>query len=83
MVPTADINTVEMEDDYLHVQFRDPDQFDAIRTPDWAANVAHSVSDGAEIRTGSRWIHQFNPLSIAVLFDEGGFPTTAGLIKSR
>ncbi|WP_049902846.1 hypothetical protein [Halococcus agarilyticus] len=36
----------------MHVRFRDPDRFDEIRTPDWAANAAQSVSDGAEVRTG-------------------------------
>lgn len=46
------MNTVETSDDYRHVQFRDPDRFDTIRTPDWAADAAQSVSEGAEIRTG-------------------------------
>ncbi|MBX0296751.1 hypothetical protein [Haloarcula nitratireducens] len=45
-------NTVETEDEYIHVQFRDPDQFDEIRTPDWAENPAHSVSEGSEVRMG-------------------------------
>jgi len=44
--------TVEMGDDYIHVRFRDPDQFDTIRTPDWAENAASSVREGAEVRTG-------------------------------
>ena len=52
MTDTSDINGVETEDDYIHVQFQDPDQFEEIRTPDWAANAAQSVSDGAEVRTG-------------------------------
>lgn len=52
MAETPEINTVESEDDYIHVQFRDPDRFDEIRTPDWAENAAQSVSDGAEVRTG-------------------------------
>ncbi|MBX0297945.1 hypothetical protein [Halomicroarcula nitratireducens] len=45
-------NAVETEDEYIHVQFRDPDQFDEIRTPDWAENPAHSVSKGSEVRIG-------------------------------
>ncbi|WP_135304956.1 hypothetical protein [Haloarcula amylovorans] len=45
-------NAVETEDEYIHVQFRDPDQFDEIRTPDWAENPAHSVSEGSEVRMG-------------------------------
>ena len=52
MADIPDVNTVETEDDYIHVQFRDPDRFDEIRTPDWAENPAQSVSDGAEVRTG-------------------------------
>lgn len=49
-----DIDTVETEDDYIHVRFHDPDQYDTIRTPDWAKNAAESVSQGAEVRTGKR-----------------------------
>lgn len=45
-------DTVETGDEYIHVQFRDPDQFDEIRTPDWAENPAHSVSEGSEVRMG-------------------------------
>lgn len=54
MAQTPDIKKVETEDDYHHVRFRDPDRFDTIRTPDWAANAASSVSEGAEVRTGKR-----------------------------
>jgi hypothetical protein len=42
----------ETTDDYYHVRFNDPDEFDDIRTPDWAANPASSVAEGAEVRTG-------------------------------
>ena len=52
MTETPDIDTVETADDYTHVRFRDPDRLDEIRTPDWVANAARSVSDGAEVRTG-------------------------------
>lgn len=48
----ASVNKVESEDEYIHVRFRDPDHFDEIRTPDWAENPAHSVSDGSEVRMG-------------------------------
>ena len=47
-----DVNKVETEDDYIHVRFQDPDEFDEIRTPDWAENPAHSVSEGSEVRMG-------------------------------
>lgn len=53
MADVPDIETVETEDDYIHVRFRDPDEFDEIRTPDWAQNPAESVSEGAEVRTGN------------------------------
>jgi len=46
------IKMVEESDDFIHVRFRDPDQFETIRTPDWAANAAGSVVSGAEVRTG-------------------------------
>lgn len=52
MADTPDINAVETEDDYIHVRFRDPDQFDDIRSPDWAKNPAQSVSEGSEVRMG-------------------------------
>lgn len=42
----------ETTDDYYHVRYNDPDDFDDIRTPDWAENAASSVADGAEVRTG-------------------------------
>ena len=42
----------ETTDDYYHVRFKDPDEFDTIRTPDWAEDAASSVVDGAEVRTG-------------------------------
>jgi hypothetical protein len=48
MTPTI----AEETDDYYHVRFNDPDQFDEIRTPDWAENAATSVAEGAEVRTG-------------------------------
>lgn len=44
--------SVESEDEYIHVRFRDPDRYETIRTPDWAKQPATSVSSGAEVRTG-------------------------------
>lgn len=35
-----------------HVRYRQPGRFDTIRTPQWAANVAESVSKGAKVRMG-------------------------------
>jgi hypothetical protein len=48
----TDGEIVEETDDYIHVRFRDPDDFDTIRTPDWAENAASDVAEGAEVRTG-------------------------------
>ncbi|RKD93605.1 hypothetical protein [Halopiger aswanensis] len=52
MADTPSVNKVETEDDYIHVRFRDPDEYDEIRTPDWAEDPAESVSEGSEVRTG-------------------------------
>ncbi|MFH5800162.1 hypothetical protein [Haladaptatus sp. CMAA 1911] len=54
MADVPSIKSVETADDYIHVRFRDPDVFDTIRTPDWAANAAQDISEGAEVRTGKR-----------------------------
>lgn len=48
MVPSV----AETTEDYVHVRFEDPDEFDTIRTPDWAENAASSVAEGSEVRTG-------------------------------
>jgi hypothetical protein len=47
-----DVQAVETEDEYIHVRFADPDDFETIRTPDWADEPANSVVEGAEVRTG-------------------------------
>ena len=52
MPDTPDGQIVEETDDYVHVRFRDPDEFETIRTPDWAENAASDVADGGEVRTG-------------------------------
>jgi hypothetical protein len=41
--PTGE--TVEETDDYVHVRFRDPDDFETIRTPDRAENAASDVAE--------------------------------------
>lgn len=46
------VDSVEIDDEYIHVRFRDPDDFDDIRTPDWAEDPAHFVSEGSEVRMG-------------------------------
>lgn len=54
MADHPDPQAVETEDDYIHVRYRDPDDFETIRTPDWADDVSDSVSEGSEVRTGKR-----------------------------
>jgi hypothetical protein len=49
-IPTPE--TVEQGDEYIHVRYRDPDEFEKIRTPDWADEVSDSVVDGSEVRMG-------------------------------
>ena len=46
------VELVEQGEEYIHVRFRDPDQYEQIRTPDWAIQPAESVSWGSEVRTG-------------------------------
>ncbi|MHB9287863.1 hypothetical protein ACKVMT_12590 [Halobacteriales archaeon Cl-PHB] len=52
MAQHPDPESVETEDEYIHVRYRDPDRFEAIRTPDWADEVSDSVSAGSEVRMG-------------------------------
>lgn len=51
---TPDSTSVETEDEFIHVRYRDPDDFATIRTPDWADRASHSVSEGSEVRMGRR-----------------------------
>ena len=46
------VETIEEGDEYYHVRYRNPDDFDDIRTPGWARNAAESVCEGSEVRTG-------------------------------
>ncbi|WP_049979422.1 hypothetical protein [Halolamina rubra] len=54
MAQIPEPKTVELEDEYYHVRFRDPDEFSEIRTPDWAAEVAEEIETGSKVRTGHR-----------------------------
>jgi hypothetical protein len=45
---------VELEEEYYHVRFRDPDEFSEIRTPAWATEAAEEISTGSKVRTGHR-----------------------------
>jgi len=39
-VPDITPEAVEAGEDYYHVRYRDPDQFNEVRTPDWAEKPA-------------------------------------------
>lgn len=54
MASSEKVKSVEKSDNYYHVRYRDPDDFSEIRTPDWAADVAGSVVEGSEVRTGKQ-----------------------------
>jgi len=54
MVEIPEPRAVEQGEGYIHVQYRDPDDFETIRTPEWADDVSDSVSQGSEVRTGKR-----------------------------
>jgi hypothetical protein len=54
MVEIPEPRAVEQGEEYIHVQYRDPDDFETIRTPEWADDVSDSVSQGSEVRTGKR-----------------------------
>jgi hypothetical protein len=54
MSETPTISAVEVGEDYVHVRYRDPEEFDEVRTPDWTQDAASSVVEGSEVRTGDR-----------------------------
>lgn len=56
-------STIEINDDYVCVRYRDPEEFETLRTPEWARKAAESVADGSELRVGKpakgeNWIPQ-------------------------
>lgn len=54
MVHVPEPKLVELEGEYYHVRFRDPDELCEIRTPEWATKAAESVESGSKVRTGRR-----------------------------
>lgn len=54
MLMVSSPRSVEQTEEFYHVRFRDPDEFDTIRTPDWAKSPAESIVEGSEVRTGHR-----------------------------
>ena len=56
-------STVESKGDYVCVRYRDPEEFETLRTPEWARKAAESVAAGSEIWVGKRadtdnWVPQ-------------------------
>lgn len=54
MARLPSVKSVELEGEYYHVRFRDPGEFEEIRTPEWATTAAREVSEGATVRMGHR-----------------------------
>lgn len=54
---------VERDGEYVCVQYRNAEEFEILRTPEWARKAAESVVTGSELRVGKRdggenWIPQ-------------------------
>lgn len=61
MARNPTVRSIDLEGDYYHARVRDPENFDEIRTPEWASNAADAVEDGAEVRmghSGDDWVVQ-------------------------
>lgn len=82
MTDLPDVQTVDVDEEYYHVQFRDPDGFPDIQTPGWAQDDAASVSDGARVRTGrvggsDKWKVQSVLVAVDAVDDEAEARTVA------
>ncbi|SEP11232.1 hypothetical protein SAMN04487948_114107 [Halogranum amylolyticum] len=54
MVDQSEIETEEVTDDYYRFRIRDDDQFESFAdTPEWAEEIAETVTEGAAIQMGS------------------------------
>lgn len=47
-------STVETEGDYVYIRYRDPEEFETVKTPEWARKASESVVSGSELRVGKR-----------------------------
>lgn len=61
-----------LERDYYHVRFRQPNQFEDIRTPDWAQDIAHSESKGSKARIGKTSADNWLVQSVLISKNAGG-----------
>ena len=85
---SASVKSVDESENYYHVRYRDPDDFDEIRTPDWAENIANSVVDGGEVRTGDEhgnenWTVQSVLVPVGTVVDEAEARDTADEILDK
>lgn len=88
MADVPSVEDVDQGDDYYHVRYRDPDEFDEIRTPDWAENAAGSVAEGSEVRTGHHedgddWSIQSVLVPVDAVDDEDEAEDRAGEIVEK
>jgi ppGpp synthetase/RelA/SpoT-type nucleotidyltranferase len=51
-VSDVEAEAPEIGDDFYHVRIRDPGEYDSVRVPDWASDVAGSVSKGSKVKMG-------------------------------
>lgn len=70
-----------------HVRWRYPGNFEQIRTPSWAANIADSVSKGAKVRMGKtpagNWYVQSVLLTKAGVRDKNHAKSLAARIRRK
>ncbi len=43
---------IDVGDEYYHIRQRDPDRYSKVRIPDWAEEVAESISKNAQVKMG-------------------------------
>lgn len=52
MTSQLTVKTIDQHEDHYHVQFRDPDEFDDVETPEWARELAESELAGSDVQMG-------------------------------
>lgn len=85
------VKKVTLEDEggtpMYHVRWRQPGNFERIRTPGWAANVAESVSKGAKVRMGKtpagNWLVQSVLLTKQGVRDKNHAKSLASRIRRK
>jgi hypothetical protein len=54
MAQVPEPQSVEVEDEFIHVHYADPDDFETIRPPQRAITESKTAPEGSQIRTGMR-----------------------------